>query len=132
MKKYNLKNQVHFITINTYKKYWLFKKENLCQIVIDNLNFYRRKFSFKLLGYVIMPNHLHLLIQLNKKYNDISKVMRDFKKFTSVQIIKQLIKENEKDLLKKFSMTGKIFNYPSTLGTARSSDRAGFPAEGRI
>ncbi|MDZ7798276.1 MAG: hypothetical protein U5L76_01510 [Patescibacteria group bacterium] len=26
-------------------------------------------------------------------------------------------------------MTGKIFNYLSTLGTARSSDWAGFPAE---
>ena len=79
MKKHNIKNHVHFITINTYKKTRLFSKENLCQIIINNLNFYRSKFNFKLLGYVIMPWHLHLLIQLSEKHNDLSKVMQDFK-----------------------------------------------------
>ena len=124
MKKHNIKNQVHFITINTYKKIWLFKKEDLCQIIINNLNFYRNKFSFKLLGYVIMPWHLHLLMQLSEKHNDISKVMQDFKKYSSIQIVQQLLKNKENLLLKEFSITGKIFQYLPTLGTVRSSDRA--------
>ena len=87
MKKYNIENQVHFITIDTYKKIKIFDNENLYQIIIDNLNFYREKFSFKLIAYVIMPNHIHLLIQLSEKYNNISKVMQDFKSHSAKEIV---------------------------------------------
>lgn len=62
--KFNIENCVHYITINTNKKIWLFKEIRYCQIIIDNLRFYRDKFGFKLIGYVIMPWHLHLLIWL--------------------------------------------------------------------
>ncbi|MFH1366964.1 MAG: transposase [Patescibacteria group bacterium] len=131
MKKYNIENTVHFVTVHTFNKIALFQEDKLCRIIIDNLIFYCNKFSYKLLGFVIMPNHVHLLIQLNDKYNDISRVMRDFKKFSSIQIVQQLLKDKKTDLLKKFSVTGKIFDYPATLGTVRSSDRACLPAESK-
>jgi putative transposase len=131
MKKYNIENMVHFITIDTFNRIMLFQEDILCRIIIDNLIFYREKYGFKLLGYVIMPNHVHLLIQLCGKHNNISKVMQDIKKFSSIQIAQQLLKDNKIDLLKKFSVTGKIYNYPSTLGTVRSSDRTRLSAESK-
>ncbi len=41
----------------------------------------------KLYSYVIMPNHLHMIVKFLNSY-DQSKVMRDFKKFTSKKIAK--------------------------------------------
>lgn len=85
--KFNLIDCVHFITINTYRKEKLFKEDKYCQVIIDNLKFYRQKFDFKLSGYVIMPEHLHLLMQLSKEYNDISDVIRDIKSHSARQIL---------------------------------------------
>jgi len=127
MKKYNIENTVHFITIDTFNKIVLFQDDKTCRIIIDNLIFYRNKFSFKLLGYVIMPNHVHLLIQLSEKNNNISRVMRDFKKFSSIQIVQQLLKDKKISLLSNLSITGEIFDYPSTLDRVRSLDRTRLP-----
>ena len=75
----------------------------LCRIIIDNLIFYRRKFSFKLIGYVIMPNHVHLLIQLSEKQNDISGVMRDFKSHTAKEILSYFKTGRRKPSLSPYS-----------------------------
>ena len=48
MKKYNLENQIHFVTIDTHNKNHLFGDNNHCRIIIDNLKFYRNKFLFEL------------------------------------------------------------------------------------
>ena len=94
--KFNLENCVHFITINTDERVRLFRQDDNCQIIIDNLDFYRRKFGFKLIGYVIMPDYLHLLMQLSEKYNDISRVMQQFKSRVAREIIDDLKKTNQK------------------------------------
>ncbi|MFH1366537.1 MAG: transposase [Patescibacteria group bacterium] len=98
MKKYNLKNQIHFVTIDTVKQTRLFNNDSLCRIIVDNLKFYRRKFDFKLLGFVIMPNHIHLLILLSEKHNDISKIMQFFKGYSARKIIDFLKEKDSKKL----------------------------------
>jgi len=60
--KFNIEGQVHFVTTNVSKKTPLFSDNLFCEIIIRNLEFYRKKFIFELYGYVIMPDHLHLLI----------------------------------------------------------------------
>ena len=84
--KINELNTYHFITTKVWQNIWLLKEEKYCQIIIDNLNFYRKKFSFKLIAYAIMPWHLHLILMLSRKFNDISKVMQDFKSHTAKEI----------------------------------------------
>ncbi len=61
--------------------------EQNCKILIDNLKFYRNKLGFKLIAYVIMPDHFHALIQVPENLN-ISKIMHDIKRFSSIQINK--------------------------------------------
>lgn len=84
--KFNELNTYHFITTKVWQNIWLFKEERYCQIIIVNLNFYRRKFGFKLIAYAIMPWHLHLILMLSRKWNDISKVMQQFKSHTAKEI----------------------------------------------
>ena len=121
--KINELNTCHFVTSKVCQNIWLIKKERYCQIIIDNLKFYRKKFSFKLIAYAIIPWHLRLILMLSKKFNNISKVTQDFKKFTAVQMIQQLIKDKNEDLLQKFSLTGEIESYSSTLGKTQAGSK---------
>jgi len=59
------------------------------KIVIDSLNFCCKKYQCQILGYVLMPNHVHLIIHFEKGENRMG-FMRDFKKFTSTMIRKEI------------------------------------------
>ena len=136
---------VYFVTTTVIDCTKIFIEDKYCQIIIDNLRFYREKYGFKLYSFVVMPNHVHLLIlpkfdEVGSKepiFTDrssqqpghvgsleptkvdpqtvhvgsleptraktISDIMRDLKKYTAVQIIKQLKIDKREDLLKIFS-----------------------------
>lgn len=61
------------------------------QIVVESLNFCTQKCEAAILGYVIMPNHIHLLVYFKDGKRRID-FMRDFKKFTSVHVRKEVEK----------------------------------------
>lgn len=94
--KYNELNTCHFVTSKVWQNIWLFKEEKYCQIIVENLNFYRQKFNFKLIAYNILPWHLHLILLLSEKWNDISKVMQQFKSHIARKIIDDLKATNQK------------------------------------
>ena len=58
-----------------------------------------------------MPNHLHLLTG-NNENTLLSNIMRDFRHFTSSQIIKYLSNDNERLLLYIFNKAGEKVNKP--------------------
>ena len=66
----------------------------------ESLLFVCKKYKADLIGYVFMPNHIHLLLFLEVPAN-LSSLMRDFKKFTATAIRKQLEAEKRFDLLEK-------------------------------
>jgi putative transposase len=55
------------------------------QTVLNSLQFCSDKYQASILGYVIMPNHIHLLMHFPKGIER-TNFMRDFKKFTSTKI----------------------------------------------
>lgn len=59
------------------------------EIVEESINFVGLKYKADILGYVIMPNHLHAIVFF-KEGNKLSELMRDFKKFTSFKIRKEV------------------------------------------
>ncbi len=48
-----LDKQVYFLTSCTHNRIPYFKNNNLCKIVLENLNFYKDKFDFKYYAWVI-------------------------------------------------------------------------------
>jgi REP element-mobilizing transposase RayT len=74
--------------------------------LIDSLNFYRYKQTFKLLGYVIMPDHVHLVIWPFGE-SAVSDIMRDHKKFTATRIIRQAKVEGITEWITAFQRAGK-------------------------
>jgi putative transposase len=84
--KFDDNSYAHFITTNTYKHYPFFRDQRLSQILLEELGFYSRKLGFELVGYVIMPDHVHLLLWWDSEENPtlgISNIMSRIKTMTS-------------------------------------------------
>ena len=79
---------IYFVTSKTFKNYPYFKEEKNCYILLNVINELKKELDFKLFGYVIMPDHLHCLIEpaLDKKFN-ISYIMMRIKGW-SARLIK--------------------------------------------
>jgi len=82
---------------------WLpvFQDECYFKIIIDSLQYCRENKGLYLLGYVIMPTHLHLITS-NDENTTLPEIMRDFKSYTSKQISRQLEKDRRYIFLKVF------------------------------
>ncbi len=52
----------HYLTFSCYKGYKLFRYDTVCNLFIEALSNARSKYEFKLLAFVIMPTHVHMLV----------------------------------------------------------------------
>ncbi len=96
---------IYYITNVIYNRLPIFTRPSFVVPIIDSLNFYRYKQSYKVLGYVIMPDHLHILIW---PYGGVPvpDMMRDLKRFTSGRIARQAEVEGKKEWLEAFRAAG--------------------------
>ncbi len=55
-------NDLHFVTFSCYRRRPLFRNEARCDLFLKILDPVRRRYRFVVLGYVVMPEHVHLLV----------------------------------------------------------------------
>lgn len=84
---------IYFITPTIVDWVDVFTRNVYRDIVVDSLNFCIQKKSLVVYGYVIMTNHLHLIIR--SANGTLSDTIRDFKKFTAVQLLDAIKNEPE-------------------------------------
>ena len=90
-------------TVNRFVK--IFKEKKYIEIILENICFYRSKRDFKLIAYVVMPDHVHLLIYPNQdRVQEVSNIMEDFKKFTSRQLREAMEKHGRTRWLESFKL----------------------------
>jgi putative transposase len=70
-----IEGAVYYITCRGAFHEKLFREKKDYQMYIELLEKYRKEFGFKLFAYVLMPQHLHLLIEPNSS-TEISDIMR--------------------------------------------------------
>ncbi|MBI5353574.1 MAG: transposase [Chloroflexi bacterium] len=104
-KRYRIDGSIYYITSVTYNRLKLFTQPSFIILIIDSLNYYRYQYSCKIIGYVIMPDHIHLLI-LPQEEKAVTDFMRDFKRFTSGRITRQAKVEGKTELVKTFESAG--------------------------
>jgi putative transposase len=85
-------NIFHYLTFVTFRRLPIFKNETICRIFIEALKTTREKHPFKLIGYVVMPDHVHLIV--NPRGCNIEVVGKELKGASARRIICWL-KENE-------------------------------------
>ncbi len=81
-------NHLYFITTTAVDRTHLFRRDVVKRIIADSLNYMRVSGWINLHVFVIMPNHIHIIVRFLEGHT-LADVMREFKKFTSKQIIRQ-------------------------------------------
>ena len=85
--------KIHFITSTVVDWIDVFTRKTYKDVVIDCLDFCVKNKGMIIYGYVIMSNHIHLIIQ--SKDGKLSDLTRDFKKFTAKSILEKIQTEPE-------------------------------------
>ncbi len=91
---------LYFITTTTTGHLHLFERNSIKRILIDSLHFIRTGHRMDFYVYVIMPNHIHFIAQFSEEHK-MGDMLRDFKRHTARQIIRQLSSEQDVGLLTK-------------------------------
>jgi len=108
---YKIRDQkaIHFVTFAVVEWVDVFSRQEYRDIVIRSIAFCQLKKGLKLHGWVIMTNHLHMLISAAETYT-LSEILRDFKKFTAAEILNAIEKNNtesrQKWMLEIFRQAG--------------------------
>ena len=103
--RFHIEGHIYYVTTVIYGRLPIFTRPSFIIPLIDSLNFYRYQQEFRLLGYVIMPDHLHLVIWPFGQAT-VSDIMRDYKTLTSKRIIRQAKVENIQDWVIAFEQAG--------------------------
>ncbi|NLT49406.1 MAG: hypothetical protein GXX85_00640 [Ignavibacteria bacterium] len=90
----------YFVTTTFNSWLHLLMDERFYKIIIESLKFCIEKYKCSLIAYVLMPNHIHLILFYNDK-PEVSGFMRDFKKYTSVKIRQLLQCEEQNGIVEK-------------------------------
>ena len=83
---YSIKNQdeIYFVTFTVHQWVDIFTRKDYKDIIIESLKFCQKEKGLKIYSWVIMTNHLHLIISSDKI--KLSDIIRDFKKYTAKKI----------------------------------------------
>ena len=85
----------------------LFTRKEFKHSIVNTLKYYQDKRGLKIHAWCLMPSHLHMIVSSKKE--KLSNQFRDFKKYTSKQIIAELGKINESRrewLIRAFQQSG--------------------------
>ena len=87
---YKIRDQTlpHFITFTVVDWIDVFTRQTYRDIVIESLDYCIKNKGMILFGYVIMGNHIHMIIQSQEA--QLSDLIRDFKKFTAKSILEKI------------------------------------------
>lgn len=103
--RFHIHGHFYYITTVVYGRLPIFTRPSFVIPLIDSLNYYRHQQEFRLVGYVIMPDHLHLVIWPYGQ-TTVSEIMRDYKEFTSKRIIRQAEVERISEWSEAFKRAG--------------------------
>ena len=103
---------LHFLTFTIVGWIDVFTRLKYRDIVIESLKYCQKEKGLKINAFVIMSNHIHLIA--HSDVNELSDIIRDFKKFTSTKINKEIIANSSESrsewmlmLFKQYAMNNK-------------------------
>ncbi len=104
--KFNDLDGIYFVTLTVIHWIDLFTRKELKYLIVENLVHCQNNRGLIIHAWCIMPSHIHLIISSKENLSDI---MRDFKKYTARKIVStiQAINESRREwLLRAFQKAG--------------------------
>ena len=108
--KINDPKGLYFVTLTITDWIDLFTRDHNRRIVIDALDYCRKNKGLGIWSYVIMTNHIHLIVNASSSLSDI---IRDFKRHTTKQLlasVKNEVESRRSWMLNAFSIAGQVEN----------------------
>jgi REP element-mobilizing transposase RayT len=87
--KFHDPDGLYFITNTVVDWIDVFTKDEYCEIIINSLKYCQTNKGLVVHAWVIMSNHLHMIISRSGNEN-LSQIVKSFKTFTSIEIIKAI------------------------------------------
>jgi REP element-mobilizing transposase RayT len=84
LKHIDLEGLVYFVTTSTNKREKIFSNAKFAQVVVDAFQFGRKRDWFLLLGFVVMPDHIHIAVVPQKR--KIPEIAKGIKGYTARKI----------------------------------------------
>src|SRR5713226_6335643 len=106
LKRYYGQGQLHFITFSCYRRRPLLGTVHARNLFAKELGRVRKEYGFLLVGFVVMPNHVHLLIGEPKKATP----------STVLQMLKQRVSRKMRKRVRPASKTQLSFAFPKSVG----------------
>src|SRR6266436_7706445 len=100
--KSNEPNTFHYVTLVTDNRVCVFRSDEACRIFTEVLAEVREKYPYKLIGYVLMPDHVHAII--NNRTDGISDWLRRVRGNSARKILDCLREEQHTASLKKLAL----------------------------
>jgi putative transposase len=99
--KYKFSNpeDIYFVSFAVVGWIDVFTRQIYRDLLLESLNFCRKEKGLMIHAWVIMSNHVHLIIS-RKGHQKLEDIMRDLKKYSSYKILKE-IRENEHESRKE-------------------------------
>ena len=122
----------YFYTATALKWKNLFAPDKYKEIIISSFDFLskERDSNIKFLGFVIMPNHIHLMLSVNRP-EDIKRFQLRFMKFTAQQI-KFDLRDHHPKVLSSFKSTNGDREYQFWQRNAKIIELKSFPEINRV
>lgn len=79
---------IHFVTFTVHQWVDVFSRSIYVEELIKNLKFCQENKGLEIYSWVVMTNHCHMIIRAS--HENLSDVIRDFKKFTSKRLYKMI------------------------------------------
>ena len=66
-------DRIYFITYTIFRWISIFRTEKYFDLIYDWFDYMKTHYDNKIHGYIIMPNHLHLLLYISEYSPDVSR-----------------------------------------------------------
>lgn len=113
---YNSPGHAHFLTFSCYQRLPLLSRERTRHWLIEAITRAKEKYKYALWAYVIMPEHVHLMVYPMVQEYNISFFLKTLKQSVARKA-KHYLEENNRDWLKRLTVergTRKVFRFWQT------------------
>lgn len=80
LKRYDTPNQARYLTFSCYHRLPLFNNDKIKQRFVDQLELTRKRLGFKLYAWVVMPEHIHLMVMPDSRNATIRRLLHALKR----------------------------------------------------
>jgi REP element-mobilizing transposase RayT len=102
-KQHPLTQNTWFVTFTCYNWLPLFENTKSYDVVYKWLKLIDTKYQIKTLAFVIMPNHVHLILHLPTDKLNLNTIIGNAKRFIAYDFVKRLGEQNETGLLSQLA-----------------------------